>query len=154
LGGIKGLAVGPDGSLFITYPSAIMKVSRDGKAIAIRNPLVVPDCDTYPPSRQDTPFLRGLAVDEEGVAYVAATGCRSTIKVTPDGKVSTLLKAEAPWAPCGVALHRKDIYVLEHINPNSETHEDWPPRVRKLRPDGNVSTLVTFVNGPDNPGVK
>src|SRR5206468_10623630 len=30
LGGIKGLAIGPDGSFFISYPKAIARVGRDG----------------------------------------------------------------------------------------------------------------------------
>jgi len=34
-------------------------------------------------------------------------------------------------------------YVLEHVNPNSETHEDWPPRVRNVGRDGKVATLWT-----------
>jgi sugar lactone lactonase YvrE len=144
LGGIKGLAAGPKGSLYITYPRALMKVALNGMVTPLLNPVVVPDCDTYPSSSQDAPFLRGLAVDASGVAYVAATGCRCVIRIAPKGKVTTVLKAEAPWAPCGVALHGEDIYVLEHINPISETHEGWPPRVRKVAGNGGVSTLVTF----------
>src|SRR5437867_12908635 len=58
--------------------------------------------------------------------------------------VSTFLKAESPWSPCSVALHGEDLYVLEHINANSEAHEDWPPRVRRVGRDGKVTTLVTF----------
>ena len=44
----------------------------------------------------------------------------------------------------GVALHGDEIYVLEHINPNSETHEDWPPRIRKISHGGKITTLITF----------
>jgi hypothetical protein len=49
-----------------------------------------------------------------------------------------------PWAPNGVAIHNDEVYVLEHINPNSEAHEDWPPRVRKVGRDGKVTTLASF----------
>jgi sugar lactone lactonase YvrE len=137
MGGIKGLAIGPDGSFFITYPKAVLRVARDVTFVA-------PHCDKHPPSIQDAPGLRGLAVNTREVVYVAATGCRCIIQITPDGKVITILKAESPWAPCGVALHGEDIYVWEHINPNSEAHEEWPPRVRRVGRDGTVSTLVTF----------
>ena len=105
---------------------------------------MLPDCDKHPRAIQDAPSLRGLAVDARGVVYVAATGCRRVISITPDAKVATVLKSESPWAPCGVALHGNDLYVLEHINANSEAHEDWPPRVRRLGRDGKVTTLVTF----------
>jgi sugar lactone lactonase YvrE len=144
MGGIKGLAAGPDGTFFISYPKAVLKVTRDGTFTTLLNPVVAPDCDKHPPSIQDAPALRGLVVDARGVVYVAATGCRCVIKITPDAKVATVLKAESPWAPCGVALHGEDIYVLEHINANSEAHDDWPPRVRRVGRDGKVTTLVTF----------
>jgi sugar lactone lactonase YvrE len=147
MGGIKGLATGPDGSLFLSYPRAVLKVARDGTFTTLLNPVAAPDCDKHPPSIQDAPSLRGLAVDARGVVFAAATGCRCVLKITPDGKVATVLKAESPWSPCGVALHGEDLYVLEHINANSEAHEDWPPRVRKVAPDGTVKTLVTFASG-------
>ena len=38
-----------------------------------------------------------------------------------------------------------------HINANSEAHEDWPPRVRKVARDGMVTTLVTFAPGQSKP---
>lgn len=143
LGGIKGLASGPDGSLYASYAKAILKVTMDGRISTVVNPVVVRDCDLNVPAN-DSPWLRGLSVDSRGVVYVAASGCGSVIKITPDGKVTPVLKAEEPWAPSGVAIHNDDVYVLEHINPNSEAHEDWPPRVRKLGRDGKVSTLATI----------
>jgi sugar lactone lactonase YvrE len=151
MGGIKGLATGPDGSLFLSFPQAVLRVARDGTFSTLLNPVVAPDCDKHPPTIQDAPSLRGLAIDARGIVYVAATGCRCVLKITPDAKVATVLKAESPWAPCGVALHGDDIYVLEHINPNSEAHEDWPPRVRKVERDGKVTTLVTFASGQTQP---
>jgi sugar lactone lactonase YvrE len=143
LGGIKGLALGPDGALYATYPKAVLKITMDGKFTTLINPVVVKDCDLNV-SANESPSLRGLAVDSSGMVYVAATGCGCVIKIMPDGNVTTVLKAEKPWAPSGVAIHNDDVYVLEHINPNSEAHEDWPPRVQKLRRDGKVTTLATI----------
>ena len=151
LGGIKGLALGPDGSLFLSYPKAVLVLGRDGRFTPLLNPVVAPDCDKHPPSIQDAPSLRGLAVDSRGTVYVAATGCRCVLKITTDGRVATHLKAERPWSPCGVALHGEDLYVLEHLNANSEAHEDWPPRVRKMTRDGKVTTVVTFAPGQSKP---
>jgi len=128
--------------LYATYPKAVLKIDLRGNATTLVNPLAVADCD--PSGQQDAlPGLRGLAVDEDNAVYVAATGCCCVIKVSPNGQITTVLKAEKPWAPCGVAFHRGDVYVLEHINPNSEAHEDWPPRIRKLTKDGSVTTLFT-----------
>jgi hypothetical protein len=142
LGGIKGLTVGPDGSLYTSYPKAVLKFTLDGKVTTLLNPVVVADCERQPPV-EDAPFLRGLAVDAHGVVYVAATGCRCVIKIAPDGHVETVLKVEAPWSPTGVALKGGDIFVLEYTVINDETH-NYLPRVRKLGHDGNVTTLATF----------
>ncbi len=143
LGGIKGLAAGPDNSLYATYAKAVLKITLDGRFTTLVNPVVVNDCDLNVPSNE-SPWLRGLAVDSRGIVYVAASGCGRVLKITPGGKVTTVLKAEKPWAPSGVAIHNDDVYVLEHINPNSEAHEDWPPRIRKVGRDGKVRTLATI----------
>src|SRR5262245_44357423 len=43
--GITGLAPGPNGSLYVACPSAVLKVSMDGKSTTIAKPVVVTDCD-------------------------------------------------------------------------------------------------------------
>ena len=142
LGGVKGLAVGPDGSLYASYPKSLMKFSLDGKVTTLLNPVIVTDCEKQPPI-EDAPSLRGLAVDGHGVVYVAATGCRCVIRIMPDGRVETVLKAQAPWSPTGVALKGGDVWVLEYNVINDEAH-DYLPRVRRVGHDGKVATLATF----------
>lgn len=144
LGGIKGLAIGPDGSLYASYPKAVLIFTLDGKVTTLLNPVVVADSEKQPPVK-DAPFLRGLAVDAHGVVYVAATGCRCVIKILPAGHVETVLKAEAPWSPTGIALKGGDIFVLEYNVINDAAH-DYLPRVRKLGHDGKVTTLTTFTS--------
>jgi hypothetical protein len=75
--------------------------------------------------------------------YAAATGCRCVVKITPGGKVETVLKSERPWSPTGVAVHGADVYVLEYTNANGKPAE-WRPRVRKLGRNGAVTTLATI----------
>ena len=41
LGGIKGLASGPDGSLYVAYPKAIQKITMDGRVTTLADPVVV-----------------------------------------------------------------------------------------------------------------
>lgn len=138
----------------MSYARAILKVTLEGKVTTLANPVDVSDCDKTPSNIRDAPSLRGLAVDAGGTVYAAATGCRCIIKITPDGKVATASRAESPWSPCGVTVQGGDIFVLEHVNANSEAHEDWPPRVRKLGPDGKVTTLVAFSAGQAAPPQK
>ena len=60
--------------------------------------------------------------------------------ITSEGKVKTVLKAEKPWSPTGVAVRRQDVFVLEYTNPDKEP--GWVPRVRKLGSDGKVAILA------------
>jgi sugar lactone lactonase YvrE len=140
--GITGLATGPDDSLFVACPSGILKVKMDGTFTTVVSPVVVKDCDEDLPDHNPSPYLRGLAVDARGTVYAAACGCHCLIKVTTSGKVETLLKAERPWAPTGVAVSGDDVYVLEYTNANAGQSEGWQPRVRKLGRDGKVKTLA------------
>ena len=144
---VTGLAAGPDGSLFVACPNAILKVKMDGTVTTFVHPVVVQDCDDDLAKDSRTrffhsPYLRGLDVTEEGAVYAAVTGCRCVVKITPQGKVETVLKAEKPWAPTGVAVRGKDVFVLEYTNPDKP--KGWVPRVRKLGEDGKVTTLATI----------
>lgn len=152
--GITGLAAGPDGALYIACPSAVLKLTMDGTFTTLVHPIVLQDCDVdYPDHNPNMPLpaLRGLAVDEHGTVFAAAVGCHAVVKITPDGKVETILKAERPWSPTGVAVHRGEVYVLEYTNANGGRDEGWYPRVRKLGRDGKVTTLVTLAPEPGKP---
>lgn len=138
--GITGLAHGPDGTLYVACLTSIMKVKTDGTFIRLVDLAVLKGCD----QDADTSFLRGLGVDTQGTVYAAAAGCRGIVKVTAAGKVETVLKAERPWSPTGIAVQGDDVYVLEYTNANGHLREDWLPRVRKLSRDGKVTTLATI----------
>jgi len=146
--GITGLATGPDGSLYVACPSAILKVKMNGTFTTIVSPVVVKDCDEELPDNNPSPYLRGLAVDSRGTVYAAANGCHGVAKITPEGKVETVLKAERPWSPTGVAVFGEDVYVLEYTNSLKGWNEGegWQPRVRKLARDGSVTTLATVAS--------
>lgn len=154
LGGIKGLAFGPEDSLYVACPSAIIKVKADGTFSTVAHPIAVPDCDAeFPPEMPEShsPFLRGLAVDARGTVFAAATGCRAVVKISSDGKTSVVMRAEAPWSPTGVAVLEDDVYVLEYEHPHSQNKVDWRPRVRKLARDGKVTMLVTLPTAQSRP---
>jgi formylglycine-generating enzyme required for sulfatase activity len=143
---VTGLAAGPDGTLFVACPNAILKVNTDGAVSTFLHPVEVTDRDDDLAKDSHTrfyhsPYLRGLDVTEGGTVYAAVTGCRCVVKITPKGKVETVLKAEKPWTPTGVAVRGKDVFVLEYSHP--EKPEGWVPRVRKLGEDGKVTILAT-----------
>src|SRR5262249_56163497 len=88
--------------------------------------------------------MGGVGGDGGGTGEAAGSGCRRVVKITADGKVETVLKAERPWSPTGIAVQGEAIYVLEYPNQTDEKREEWVPRVRKVGRDGKVTTLVTF----------
>jgi sugar lactone lactonase YvrE len=154
LGGIKGLAFGPDDSLYVACPSAVLKVTPNGTVSTVVHPITVPDCDQeFPPNTPESqsPYLRGLAVDARGTIYAAATGCRAVVKITSDGQVSVILRAEAPWSPTGIAVRGDEVYALEYEHPNSARREEWVPRVRKVARDGKITTLVALPTAQGRP---
>jgi sugar lactone lactonase YvrE len=144
--GITGLAPGPDGSLYIAQPNAVLKLRMDGTFSTVASAIELKDCDVdYPDHnpRSLLPSLRGLAVDEDGTVFAAGVGCHAVVRISPSGKVETVLKAERPWSPTGVVVHRAEIYVLEYTNANGSPSEGWRPRVRKHGRNGKITTLWT-----------
>ena len=144
--GITGLAPGPHGSLFIAQLNAVLELKTNGTFTTIASSIHLKDCDIdYPDNNPDNPLpcLRGLAVDADGTVFAAGVGCHAVVKISPGGKLETVLKAERPWSPTGVAVHRGDVFVLEYTNANGSVNEGWRPRVRKLSPDGKITTLFT-----------
>lgn len=151
LGNISGITAAPDGSLYVSNASlinvnTIRKITMDGKVSVIASGFAGKAIPNPPPETMAT-YCRGLAVDPSGNVYVAATGTRSVLKITPAGKVSTFLESTAPWSPTGVTIFRGEVYVLEYSDaPPSKTEERkaWIPRVRKIGVDGKVTILATI----------
>jgi hypothetical protein len=77
-------------------------------------------------------------------AFVAATSCHQVLRITPDGHVTSVLKARRPWSPTGIAIYGKSISVLEYTNANGPTTEGWYPRVRKIDASGHISIWLVL----------
>ena len=76
--------------------------------------------------------------------YVADTGNARVLKITPHGKVTTLLQLQSPWSPTAVALSGSDLYVLEYLHTAVESRREWIPRVRKIAADGTATIIATI----------
>ncbi len=145
--GITALAAGPDQSVYAGTWTGLVKVHLRGSVAVIKHPLTVPGCDVDFADHKagnKLPFVRGVAVLSDGTVIAAATSCHAVVRVRPSGDVETILKAERPWSPTGVALHGRDLYVLEYTNANGPATEGWRPRIRVVDASGRVSTLATF----------
>ena len=146
---INGIAAGADGALYITEGSnananTIRKITMKGTVSIIATYVGKSGSDL--PLETVPSYCRGLVIDSTGTIYVAATGSRSVLKITPQGKVTSLLQTASPWTPTGVAVFHGEVYVLEwhDVTPkNLEVRGAWKPRVRKIGLDGRVITLAT-----------
>ena len=113
------------------------------KPCTFREGIRAPDCADPLPGAPQLPYLRGLAVAPDGTVYAAANGCRTVLRIRAQGSIETVLRAEPPWSPTGVAVSGRDIYVLEYLH-TGEDRKVWAPRVKKVAPEGVISTLATI----------
>ena len=140
---VNGIATGADGFLYVADNDAVWRVGRNGAVTLFRDAIKAPDCADPLPDTPGLPYLRGLAVHADGTIYAAANGCRAVIAISAAGPVRTVLEAEAPWSPTGVALSGDEVLVLEYLHIPADDRKAWIPRVRKVGADGNVTTLAT-----------
>lgn len=141
---VNGIDTGPDGSLYVSDNDAVRKIDRNGRVTTFRDQIQASDCADPLPETPKLPYLRGLAVAADGTIYAAANGCRSVIRIPARGSIGTVLKAEPPWSPTGVAISEKEIYVLEYRHTPGDDRKEWVPRVKKVAPDGAITTLATI----------
>jgi hypothetical protein len=140
-----GMATGPGGAIFYTENKAVRRIDPQGRISTVAGNVRVPGCVRIPGVGPELgPYLRGLDVASDGTVYVAATGCGAVLRITPQGRVSPVLRTESPWSPTSVAVAGRDLYVLEFLHTASDNRREWIPRVRKVSRDGRV-TLVAAV---------
>ena len=143
---LNGLAHGPDGFYF-TEDAAVKRLMPDGSVSVIAEQVMPMECSPDRVPDTSVPYLRGLAVGDDGTVYVAATGCRVVVRIDGRGTISTVLRAESPWAPTAVALQGSAVYVLEYWHTPGDDRRQWLPRVRKVDNGQHVSTIA-IVNRP------
>ena len=144
-GGVLALASGPNGYLYVSDGASIWKIDARGVVSPVAEGIVVPDCPSDLPAELPKPHIRSVAVDTTGDVYAAATGCRAVLQISPTGRVTPVLRADAPWTPSAVALAHGDLFVMEFDNALAERPTDGRPRIRKLARDGQV-TVPVIVN--------
>jgi sugar lactone lactonase YvrE len=147
LGWINGLAVGPDGSIYYTEDNAVRRITGQGRISTVAT-VVAPADGVAIPGSEKRPYLRGLKVDANGVVYVADAADARVLKIAPDGKISTLLRLESPWAPTDVAVFSDAVYVLEFLHTLGDDRTAWMPRIRKITADGRSTVILTVDQMP------
>jgi streptogramin lyase len=142
---LNGIVAAVDGSIYFTENKAIRKITPNGELTTVVDHVALSGCDPVPGVETDErPYLRGLDVDAQGTVYVAATGCSAVLKIAPDKKMTTVLRASPPWSPTGVAIFDNDVYVLEYLHTPGDNRREWLPRVRKVTPDGQAVIIAAI----------
>ncbi|MEM9209588.1 MAG: SMP-30/gluconolactonase/LRE family protein [Pseudomonadota bacterium] len=128
--------INPDGSV---HTSKWIGVTRDGLSLnnpigsAIRNGVLYTvdsgfvrsfDLETGRPLQSiqvpDAGFLNGIAVDDDGTAYVSETRPKEVVyKVTPDGESTVFAQGEPLALPNGVAMDNDGNIVVVNIGSNA-----------------------------------
>jgi len=147
LGWINGLATGPNGSIYYTENSAVRRITARGEVSTVATVAALTNGPAIPGS-DSRPYLRGLKVNTKGMVYVADAADARLIKITPEGKVTSILQLESPWAPTDVALFGEIVYVLEFTHDAGDDRTTWMPRIRKITPDGKSTIIMTVDQMP------
>ncbi|MBE0411958.1 MAG: TIGR03663 family protein [Anaerolineales bacterium] len=110
--GPRGLAIAPDGSIFIadTANHRIQQINRDGSPIAVWGSFSGSDPGAAPPGTFNEPW--GIAIGPDGSVFVADTWNHRIQKFSPQGEFITMWgyfgQAESPlafWGPRDVAIN-------------------------------------------------
>jgi len=107
---ITDMAFGTGDTIYLTNGDKIRKIDRFGTVTTIyRNETSNQNQNNPEPFSQ----LYGLDVDKENNVLAADFAKNRLLKISLDGKVSTLLTSEKDWSPLGVATFGDEVYVLE-----------------------------------------
>jgi serine/threonine-protein kinase len=140
-----GVAVDGDGSFIITDSNnrRVRKVTPDGTVSTLAGSGSEGFADGAGAATQFS-YLRGVAVDGEGSIIIADWGNKRVRKITPDGTVSTLAgsgsRGSADGAGAAAQFNRPYAFAVDGEG-SIILAEYNNERLRKITPDGTVSTL-------------
>lgn len=141
---IDDLAWGGKGQLYILDRGSIKILDKDGTVTQLADGLKEENPENIPFSGAN--ILFDIAVDKNGMVYVAYYGNRRVLQIDPSGEVSVFLHSEGPWSPHGIDVLNGEVYILESTVGATRWWEFWEediiiPRVRKVEADGKVTVI-------------
>ena len=150
LGVTKGIATGPDGSLYIADSGAsrILRVDPDGIITTVAgNGLSGDSGDGGPAIEARIPTVFGIALGPDGSLYLACPERHVVRKVNPNGIITTVAgnRAYGFSGDGGLAvdaqLNNPDDVA---VGPDGSLYiaDQWNYRIRRVSPDGVITTVV------------
>ncbi len=153
--GPKGLAVGPDGKLYVTACNAVVRFDKAGQRTIFAG-VLDEDIEGIADGVGSAARLNdptALVFDRTGNLYVADTNNAVIRKITPQGNVTTY--AGKP-GQCGAVDGARNEALFSHlggvaIGPNRALYvADWDNKaIRRISPNGSVSTFAGTID-PSN----
>ncbi|MGH9754555.1 MAG: hypothetical protein ACREA2_17390 [Blastocatellia bacterium] len=140
---IQTMVWGGDGALYVLDKACVRRVTPDGIVTTVgANPLAGIERGGQ---RQ---WLLGLSADARGNVYVADNHAACLWRIKSDNIAEAVTTGGWFWSPTGIAAAGGDLYVLEHLRESvfaAPAALGVGPyiRVRKLTPDGTVTTIAT-----------
>lgn len=119
---VNWLAAASDGSLWLVDGHDLRRITPAGRLETVARGL----------SAEGQPGPMGMWPDAEGGVFVAVPARRAVVRVRADGRVGTVARTPAPWAPSGVTTAPDGgLWILEY-SPENEI------RVRHVARDGRA----------------
>jgi len=145
----RGIAVGPDGVLYVTDSSnhVIRKITPDGEVTTFAGGVQGTSDGTGVQAEFDFPI--GIVVDSQGNLFVTDNFSDRIRKITPSAEVSTFAGGIAGFtdgaginaqfrAPQGITIDAQDnLYIADRNNHS----------IRKITPSGEVTTIAGGTEG-------
>ncbi len=117
---INWIASGPEGSLYVIDGPDLRRISRTGRLTTVARALGAHPMGLWPDNARNS-------------VYVAVYGRNAVVRVSADGRVTTVAQTSAPWGPSGVTIAPNgDLWILEYSTTNQA-------RVRRIARDGRVT---------------
>jgi RHS repeat-associated protein len=155
LWGPRGLALGPDGSLYVsdTFNNRIRRIAPDGTiSTAAGDGGFGASGDGGPATQADLGLIEGLAASPDGRVYLADDSFHRVRRIDPDGTINTVAGGLIPGfagdgGPATSALLRRPLALSAGADGSVFVAELTNARIRRVGPEG---TITTFAGGGGN----
>ena len=139
-----GLAYAADGTLYVADDHRILRITADGTLKVFVDSI-------------ELSFASGLAIDAQGALIVADTGHHRVLRIATDGSIAVLAGNGKPGWRDGAGKEAQfdmPMGITLDLDGNMLVADSYNDRIRRIAPDGRVSTLA---GGPrpdwkDGPG--